>query len=186
MVKAVFMDRDGTVSEEIGYMYHAGLYRPFPFAGPAVRKINESGMKAVLITNQSGVGRGYFGRETVDEVHGILKAELTRHQARLDGIYMCPHRPDESCACRKPNPGMLIQAQKELNVDLQGSYVIGDKFVDIETAHAVGATGILVMTGYGREELEAHRTNALQPHFVVENLMAAVDGILAKNLRGLF
>jgi D-glycero-D-manno-heptose 1,7-bisphosphate phosphatase len=179
------MDRDGTLSEEIGYMYHSGLYRPFPFAGLAVRKVNESGMKAILITNQSGIGRGYFGWETVDEVHGILKAELAMHQAALDAIYVCPHRPDESCTCRKPNPGMLIRAQEEFNIDLQGSYVIGDKFVDIELAHAVGATGILVMTGYGREELEQYKSNTLQPHFVVENLMAAVDGILSGK-RGLF
>src|SRR5205807_1756670 len=137
------MDRDGTVSEEIGYMYHAGLYKPFPFAGPAVRKINDSGMKAILITNQSGIGRGYFDRSAVDEVHGILKAELARHQASLDAIYICPHRPDEGCDCRKPNPGMLHRAQTELHIDLRGSFVIGDKFVDIETAHQAGATGIL-------------------------------------------
>src|SRR6516162_3271001 len=110
------MDRDGTVSEEIGYMYHAGLYQPFPFAGPAIRRINESGMKAVLITNQSGVGRGYFDQESVDEVHGILRVELERHQASLDGIYVCPHRPQDNCECRKPNPGMLLRAQQELDI----------------------------------------------------------------------
>src|ERR1043166_491672 len=85
--RAIFMDRDGTVSEEIGYMYHAGLYRPFPWAGPAIRKINESGMKAILITNQSGIGRGYFDEQTVEQVHGILEEELARHAASLDAIY---------------------------------------------------------------------------------------------------
>src|SRR5262249_9607817 len=94
MHKAIFMDRDGTVSEEIGYMYHAGLYKPFAWAGPAIRKINESGMKAVLITNQSGVGRGYFGAEMVEEVHQILREELSRHNAHIDAIYICPHHPD--------------------------------------------------------------------------------------------
>jgi D-glycero-D-manno-heptose 1,7-bisphosphate phosphatase len=173
------MDRDGTVSEEIGYMYHSGLYRPFPFAGPAVRKINESGMKAVLITNQSGVGRGYFDQESVDEVHGILKAELWRYQASLDAIYVCPHSPQENCDCRKPNPGMLLRAQDELDIDLRKSYVIGDKYVDVEVAHRVGAKGILVLTGYGREEREANRSNPMQPDLVVENLMEAVERILA-------
>jgi D-glycero-D-manno-heptose 1,7-bisphosphate phosphatase len=173
------MDRDGTVSEEIGYMYHAGLYQPFPWAGPAIRKINESGMKAVLITNQSGVGRGYFNESTVDEVHTILKAELTRHNASLDAIYTCPHHPDAGCDCRKPNPGMLLRAEKDMQIDLNRSYVVGDKYVDIETAHRVGATGILVLTGYGREQRERHNANPQQPHFVVENLMEAVDGILS-------
>jgi len=177
------MDRDGTVSEEIGYMYHSGLYQPFPWAGPAIRKINESGMKAILITNQSGIGRGYFNESTVEEVHGILKAELARHRAVLDAIYICPHHPDDGCDCRKPNPGMLLRAHEELDIDLRRSYMVGDKYVDIETAHRVGATSILVRTGYGHEQLEKYRANAQQPHFVVENLMEAVDGILSGAFR---
>jgi D-glycero-D-manno-heptose 1,7-bisphosphate phosphatase len=173
------MDRDGTVSEEIGYMYHAELYRPFPWAGPAIHKINESGMKAILITNQSGIGRGYFNESTVNEVHEILKAELARHQAALDAIYICPHHPEAGCDCRKPNPGMLLRAHEEFDIDLTRSYVVGDKYVDIETAHRVGATSILVLTGYGREQREQNRDNAQQPHFVVENLMEAVDRIVS-------
>ena len=173
------MDRDGTVSEEIGYMYHAGLYQPFPWAGPAIRKINESGLKAVLITNQSGIGRGYFSESTVDEVHAVLKAELARHNALLDAIYVCPHHPDAGCDCRKPNAGMLLRAGKDMQIDLNRSYVVGDKYVDIELGHRVGATSILVLTGYGREERERYKANPQQPHFVVENLMNAVDGILS-------
>jgi len=173
------MDRDGTVSEEVGYMYHAGLYQPFPWAGPAIRKINDSGMKAVLITNQSGVGRGYFDESTVEEVHKILKAELTRYNATLDAIYICPHSPEAGCDCRKPSPGMLLQAGKDMHIDLSRSYVVGDKYVDIEAAQRVSATSILVLTGYGREQRERHRTSPQQPHFVVENLMDAVDGILS-------
>src|ERR1043166_7740331 len=92
--RAIFMDRDGTVSEEVGYMYHAGLYRPFPWTGQAIRKINESGMKAILVTNQSGIARGYFSEATLTEVHGILKQELQRWDAHLDAIYYCPHMPD--------------------------------------------------------------------------------------------
>jgi len=177
--KAVFIDRDVTVSEEIGYMYHAGLYQPFPFAGPAIRKINDSGMKAILITNQSGIGRGYFKEETVDEVHAILKEELARYDASLDAIYVCPHHPDAGCDCRKPNPGMLLRARDEMDIHLSGSYVVGDKYVDIETAHRAGATGILVLTGYGREQRERYRANEVQPDFVVENLMEAADGIVS-------
>jgi D-glycero-D-manno-heptose 1,7-bisphosphate phosphatase len=173
------MDRDGTVSEEIGYMYDAGLYKPFSYAGPAIRRINDSGMKAVLITNQSGIGRGYFEEAAVHQVHDLLRVELERYGARLDAVYFCPHHPEAGCDCRKPRPGMLRQAQKELNVDLAGSYVIGDKQVDVETAYSVGAKSILVLTGYGREERDAHKQSAHQPHLVAENLAEAIDAILA-------
>jgi D-glycero-D-manno-heptose 1,7-bisphosphate phosphatase len=178
MTSAIFMDRDGTVSEEIGYMYHAGLYKPFPWAGPAIRKVNDSGMKAVLITNQSGVGRGYFDQSSVDQVHDILRAELARWGAQLDAIYACIHHPDAGCNCRKPNPGMLLQAKQQLSLDLSASYVIGDKQLDVETAYGVGAKSILVLTGYGRGEREKYLAHEHQPHFVAENLMAAVDAIL--------
>lgn len=179
MHKAIFMDRDGTISEEIGYMYHPGLYKPFPWAGPAIRKINDSGIKAVLITNQSGVGRGYFDERSVDQVHQILRDELAKYSARLDGVYACIHHPEAGCNCRKPNPGMLLQAQQELNIDLAASYVIGDKQLDVETAYRVGAKAILVLTGYGQKEREKHRGSEHQPHLVAENLMEAVDAIVA-------
>src|SRR5881394_3897709 len=117
--KAIFMDRDGTVSEEVGYMYHAGLYKPFPWTGEAVRKINDSGYKAILITNQAGVERGYFPESMVHEVHSVLDAELNRWSAHLDGIYYCPHSPETQCDCRKPKPGMILRASHEMNIELE-------------------------------------------------------------------
>jgi D-glycero-D-manno-heptose 1,7-bisphosphate phosphatase len=182
MYRAIFIDRDGTISEEVGYMYHAGLYKLFPWAAPAIRRINENGMKAVLITNQSGVGRGYFEEKTVGEVHGLLCADLARSNAKLDAIYYCPHSPGDSCDCRKPQPGLLIRAKHELNIDLSQSYVIGDKHTDVETAYAVGAKSVLVLTGYGRRQLDEHRNDELQPTYVAENLMEAVDAILNGNV----
>jgi D-glycero-D-manno-heptose 1,7-bisphosphate phosphatase len=179
MHKAVFMDRDGTVSEEVGYMYHAGLYRPFPWTGTAIRHINESGMKAILITNQSGVGRGYFPEETVHEVHRALDSELSKVAAHLDAIYFCPHTPDAGCECRKPQPGMLRQAARELDIDLQHSYMIGDRFLDIQMANSVGARGILVRTGDGAAELALHSGEPLQPYYVAGNLLEAVDAVLS-------
>jgi D-glycero-D-manno-heptose 1,7-bisphosphate phosphatase len=173
------MDRDGTISEEIGYMYDAGLYKPFGYAGPAIRRINDSGMKAILITNQSGIGRGYFEEAMVHKVHDALQAELARHGARLDAIYFCPHHPEAGCDCRKPQPGMLRQAEKELDIDLTSSYVVGDKYIDIEAAYSVGAKSILVLTGYGSNERDIYKTSPCQPHFVAGNLMEAVDAILS-------
>ena len=178
MYRAVFMDRDGTVSEEVGYMYHAGLYKVFSWTGAAIRKVNEHGMKAVLITNQSGVGRGYFDEASVSEVHNILRNELAAQNAKLDAIYACIHHPDAGCDCRKPNSGMLLRAQKELSIDLTQSFVIGDKYLDVETAHNVGAKGILVLTGFGRGEREKYKTSRIQPDLVADNLMTAVEAIL--------
>jgi len=177
--KAIFMDRDGTVSEEVGYMYHAGLYKPFPWTGEAVHKINESGYKAILITNQAGVGRGYFPESMVHEVHSVLDAELNRWSAHLDGIYYCPHSPEMQCDCRKPRPGMILRASREMNIDLSESYMIGDRYVDVEAAHGAGVKAVLLRSGDGEIELEKHgRTSALQPHFVADNLLHAVESIL--------
>jgi D-glycero-D-manno-heptose 1,7-bisphosphate phosphatase len=176
---AVFMDRDGTVSEEIGYMYHTHLYKPFPWTGPAIRKINETGMKAFLITNQSGVERGYFPESQVHEVHDILHEELSRHNARLDGVYFCPHHPDTGCDCRKPRPGMLLRAQREHGIDLARSFMIGDRYLDVDVAHAAGARSILVQTGNGAAEFEKYKHLPQQPHFVAQNLLHAIEAILS-------
>ena len=174
------MDRDGTLSEEIGYMYEAGLYRPFPWAGPAIRKINESGMKAILITNQSGVGRGYFPESTVHQVHNLLQTELARHNAKLDAIYFCPHHPETGCDCRKPQPGMLIRAQHDLDIDLSQSYMVGDRYLDVDAAHAAGTRSVLLMTGDGRAEFEKYKHAAReQPAFIAENLLDAVESIVS-------
>src|SRR5262245_33388569 len=180
MFKAIFMDRDGTVSEEIGYMYDAGLYRPFPWTGPAIRKINESGMKAILITNQSGVERGYFTESTVHEVHDLLQSELSRHSARLDAIYFCPHQPETGCACRKPKPGMLIRAQRDLGIDLSQSFMIGDRYLDVDVALAAGTRSVLLMTGNGQTEFEKYRdVPRRQPDFIARNLLNAIESIVA-------
>ena len=174
------MDRDGTVSEEIGYMYHAGLYKPFPWTGEAVRRINDSGYKAILITNQAGVGRGYFTEDMVHEVHEVLDGELRKWSAHLDGIYFCPHHPDAQCDCRKPKPGMILRASREMNIELTGSFMIGDRFVDVEAAHGAGVKSVLLRSGDGILEMEKFgKTSAYQPHFVADNLLQAVDAILS-------
>jgi D-glycero-D-manno-heptose 1,7-bisphosphate phosphatase len=184
MNRAIFMDRDGTVSEEIGYMYHAGLYRLFPWTADAIRRINNAGFKAVLITNQSGVGRGLFAEATVHEVHEILRTELARAAAHLDAIYYCPHKPETGCECRKPLPGMLLKASADLNIDLTRSFMIGDRYIDIQTGLAAGARQVLVRTGDGAAEIEKHaRTSSIQPDFVADNLLDAVNAIFDGRFR---
>jgi D-glycero-D-manno-heptose 1,7-bisphosphate phosphatase len=178
------MDRDGTMSEEVGYMYHAGLFRPYPWTGESVKRINDSGIKAILATNQSGLGRGFFPESTVHEVHNILQHELLRWRARLDAIYFCPHSPEANCHCRKPKPGMLLRAARELDLDLERSFMIGDRYSDVRAARAAGMRSVLVCTGDGAEEMAKYAgIEGTQPDFVADNLLHAVDAILSGQVK---
>jgi len=188
MRRAIIMDRDGTVCEEVGYVNHVERIRLIPGSAEAVRRANRAGYQAVLVTNQAGVARGYMSEELVGETHDRLRDLLAEHDARLDGIYYCPHHPDvgpsryrKSCDCRKPEPGMLLRARDEMGIDLGASYVIGDSIKDVQTAKRVGATGVLVLTGYGRGQLE-HQSTAwsVRPDHIAENLLEAVNWILER------
>ena len=184
--RAVFMDRDGTISEEVGYVNHPSRYKVFPFAAEAVRALNEAGWLAVLVTNQAGVARGYFKEELVGEVHKVLVSELERDGALLDAIYYCPHHPTVGeppyrfdCDCRKPRPGLLLRAARELDLDLSRSWMVGDRYSDTELARRAGARSAFVLTGYGRGELEFQSDAWPQrPDLIAENLLEAVKTIV--------
>jgi D-glycero-D-manno-heptose 1,7-bisphosphate phosphatase len=184
--RAIFLDRDGTLNEEDGYITSPERFRLYSFAAEAVRLINQSGWKAIVLTNQSGVARDYFTETTLIEIHEQMKESLRLQGARIDAIYYCPHHPDYGpplyrldCDCRKPRPGLAERAARDFNLDLNRCYVIGDRYRDIETGHAVGARGVLVMTGYGRGEYEADRERwARQSDHVAEDLLDAVKLIL--------
>lgn len=186
MKRAVFLDRDGNVCEDVGYLGDPSKLVVFPYAAEAVRRLNESSMLAILVTNQSGVARGLFGEDAVLQVHDRLERELARGGARLDGIYYCPHHPTIgqppyrlSCECRKPRPGMLVRAAADHDIDLSKSFVVGDKYSDVRLAHEAGARAVLVRTGYGRGEWEYDRaTWPRQPEHVAETLEDAVEWIL--------
>ena len=177
--RAVFLDRDGTICEEMGYINHSSRFQMFPFVPVAIRRLNQAGLAVIVVTNQSGVARGIFPESLVHLIHEKMAAELAATGARVDGIYFCPHKPEDACDCRKPRPGMLERAAREHSLDLAGSYLVGDRNMDLEMARQVGARGILVLTGYGRGEYELHRDEWLvQPYRVAENLDVAVDLIL--------
>ncbi len=188
---AMFIDRDGTLSQEIGYVNHASRFRLFPFAVDAIRLVNRSGFLAVLVTNQAGVARGYFPEKTIGEVHEVVTSALAQGGAHLDGLYYCPHHPTAgeppyrcACDCRKPLPGLLHRAERELGADLARSYVIGDRHGDLALAWSVGATAVLVKTGYGRGELENHAPRwTRQPDLVADNLLHAVELALTHSER---
>jgi len=185
--KAVFLDRDGTVSHEVGYVNHERRLRLLPGSAAAIRKLNDAGIPVVLVTNQAGVARGYFEEPLVHVVHRRLEQLMQEEAgARLDGIYFCPHHPDVGeppwrldCDCRKPRPGMLHRASKDLDLDLSCSYLVSDHIKDVSMAMTSGLTGVMVRTGYGAGLLEYHSHKwSDHPHHVTEDLAAAVELIL--------
>lgn len=185
---AVFLDRDGTVSEEVGYVNHLSRFKLFPWTAEAIKKLNEVDIKAILVTNQAGVARGYFTEDLIGEVHNKLVEELAKTGAYLDAIYYCPHHPSAgqppyraNCECRKPKPGLLYKAADEHNIDLSCSFMIGDKYTDVELGQRIGVKGVMVMTGYGIGEYEYQRQNWPQmPDKIAENLLTAVDWIISQ------
>ncbi|MGB2644213.1 MAG: HAD family hydrolase [Candidatus Acidiferrum sp.] len=176
---AVFLDRDGTISEEVGYLNHASRFRILPRVAESIRRLNEAGMPVVVVTNQSGVGRGYFPESLVHSVHEIMAQQLAAEGAHLQAIYYCPHTSADGCDCRKPNTGMLDRAAREHAIDLRQSFVVGDRRGDVELAHRTGARSILVRTGYGEGEYLWNAAKwTVQPDFVAADLADAVHWIL--------
>jgi D-glycero-D-manno-heptose 1,7-bisphosphate phosphatase len=172
---AVFLDRDGTICEEMGYVNHIDRLRIFPYAAESIRQLNEARIPVVVITNQSGISRNIFPESLVHQIHKKMIAELASGGAWIDAIYFCPHRKEDACECRKPNPGLLERASREHGLDMAASWVVGDRYADVEMAHRAGGRGILVMTGYGRGEYELHRGKwPRQPDALAENLTDAV------------
>jgi len=175
----VFLDRDGTINEEMGYINHLSRFVLLPRTGAAIKRLNDAGVKVVVVTNQSGAARGYFPSSLVEEVHAHLQNLLAAVGARLDGIYTCLHSPQDGCACRKPKPGLLLQAAQELNLDLSRSYLVGDRHMDIQTGARAGVKGILVLTGYGRGEYELFAPAwDVRPAHIAADLMDAAAWII--------
>lgn len=189
--KAIFMDRDGTISEEVGYINHINRFQLLPKTIDAIRLINQNDFKAIVVTNQAGVARGYFPEDLVHMVHTKMNRLLNQGGAHLDKIYYCPHHPKVGtaryridCNCRKPKSGMLEKAAEEFNIDFSHSYIIGDKYTEIAVGYKVGAKSILVLTGYGLGEFELYgRQWEHKPDFVAEDLLAAVNWILKQEAK---
>jgi D-glycero-D-manno-heptose 1,7-bisphosphate phosphatase len=146
MTPAVFFDRDGTLMEEVGYCGDPALVRVFPGAAAAVARLRAAGFRIVIVTNQSGIGRGYF---TESDFHAVQAEFLRQLSEPVDGVYFCPDAPDVSPSKRKPSPEMLLDAARELDLDLAGSFMVGDREGDIQAGNRAGCRSILVLTGYG-------------------------------------
>lgn len=192
MQPAVFLDRDGTINEQMGYVNHPSRFVLLPEAARGIRLLNEAGFLAVVVSNQSGVARGYFPIELVHEVHERMHRELAAVGAALDGVFFCPHHPDGKvaeyavvCTCRKPKPGLVRQAEARFRIDRARSYVIGDRVSDLQLADRCGLKGVLVETGYGRgDRLYVLPGSPVQPVHVASDLEAAVRWILGQEGAG--
>lgn len=182
----VFLDRDGTLIEEVGYVNHPSRVRLLPGAAGAVARLRAAGNAVVVVTNQAGIARGYLPRSLVDAAHAELERQLAAAGTGVDGIYLCPHHPTEgvgelrvACDCRKPSPGLLRAAAGELGLDLARAAIVGDLPTDIAAGAAVGARTVLVLTGLGRGEWEYRRSLfPATPDHVCEDLAAAAAWIL--------
>jgi D-glycero-D-manno-heptose 1,7-bisphosphate phosphatase len=186
MVRAVFLDRDGVIAEEVGYLKDVSELRLIPDSSRAVHLLNETGMKVILITNQSGVARGYFSEGVIREIHQAMEKQLSEERAFIDAIYYCPHHPEGTieqyaiqCNCRKPGLGMLAQAAQDHDIDLKHSYLVGDKLSDVECAQRAGMRSILVLTGYGMgERRKITGRSSVKPMYTAKNLYEAVKWII--------
>jgi D-glycero-D-manno-heptose 1,7-bisphosphate phosphatase len=183
---AVFLDRDGTLIEDVGFLDTLTRLVVFPWTIDAVRALNRAGLPVIVVTNQSGVARKYFPESFVHDTHRALDERLAAGGARVDAYYYCPHHPDgklpeyaRDCDCRKPRAGLVDRAARDLNLDPERSFVVGDKWGDVRLAHAVGARAILVRTGSGAVE-EQHPRPGVTADAVLDNLAAAASWILMR------
>jgi D-glycero-D-manno-heptose 1,7-bisphosphate phosphatase len=181
---AVFLDRDGTLIEDVGYLDAIARVSFYPWTIDAIRALNRAGLAVVVVTNQSGVARGYFSESFVESTHRHISARLEAGRARVDAYYYCPHHPGgtvaphaRACDCRKPAPGLIEKAAADLGLDAARSFVVGDKWIDVRLARTVGAGAILVRTGSGAAE-ETRPPAGVTADAVVDNLAAAASWIL--------
>jgi D-glycero-D-manno-heptose 1,7-bisphosphate phosphatase len=179
MKRAVFIDRDGTINEEKEYLYRTDEFAFIPGAPQAIRLLNEAGFLVIVVSNQSGVARGYYTEEDVHLLHRHISAQLESFGARVDAWLYCPHHPAGRgsyalpCRCRKPLPGMLLEAAGRFDIDLESSIMIGDKLVDVEAGSAAGCRTILVRTGYGAVE-EGRAQAGIE---VCDDLLSAAESL---------
>jgi len=183
--RAVFLDRDGTINEEVNYLCHPEQLQLLPHAAEGIKLLREAGFLAIVVTNQSGVARGYFSERRVLEIHRALQALLAEAGTAIDGFYYCAHHPEvgyapyrRECDCRKPKPGMLLRAAKDFQLDLAQCFVVGDKAIDILPGVELGCRTVLVLTGYGRETLNGGLLAEAQPSYIAADLLDAAKWIV--------
>lgn len=193
MDKVIFLDRDGTINKEVVYLHRPEDLVILPGVPQAIKRLRGHGFHIVVVTNQAGIARGYYTVEQMHRLHEYLNEQLKKDGAGIDHFYYCPHHPEHGigkykkvCRCRKPDTGMFEMAQREYEIDKSASYMIGDKRIDVEAGHNYGIAGILVGTGYGKEEREKSRQQGEVPFydFYAETLVDAAEYIIGKEIKG--
>ena len=183
MNKAVFLDRDGVITKEPPYYAHRiDQLELIPKSAEAIRLLNKNEFKVIIVSNQSGVARGYYQEKDIEIYNKAMKKKLEEENACIDAIYYCPHYPEAvidkykvDCECRKPKPGMLKRAERDLNLDLKCSFLIGDKISDIEAGYRAGCKTILVLTGQGNDELKKISKMNIKPNYISKDLFTAIQ-----------
>lgn len=175
--RAVFLDRDGVLIEDTNYVGHVDEVKLIDSSPQALRRLKDAGFLLFVVTNQSGVARGYFTREQVDEIHALLDGYFTKAGVALDRYYICPHHPEDNCDCRKPKPKFLLDAAREFALDLARCYMVGDRVTDVKCGQNAGTRTVLVLTGGGRD---AQAKNEVAPDHIAADVGAAVNWILAQ------
>ncbi|MCX5750060.1 MAG: D-glycero-beta-D-manno-heptose 1,7-bisphosphate 7-phosphatase [Candidatus Saganbacteria bacterium] len=188
MHKAVFLDKDGTINEDLGYINDPRDLKLIPGSAEAIKMLNDAGYKVIVISNQSGIARGYIQENMIQTLNKILHKHILNGGGHVDSIYYCPHHPEiglhpykKNCDCRKPSPGMLKRGAKEHGIDLSQSYMIGDRVSDIEAGKNAGCKTILTLTGYGKEEQKALHEKQITPDHVAKDLLEAVKWVLSND-----
>lgn len=177
--KAVFVDRDGTINEDVHYLNDPEKFDVYSGVGDGIKKLKENGFKIIIITNQSGIGRGFFTEHQLLRIHERMIAEFLNFDVTLDGIYYCPHHPDDHCNCRKPNTGLFEKAIQEHNIDITKSYMIGDKMLDIEAGKNIGVKTALIPEPHSREEFLSQKQELeYHPDYIADDFLDAVEWIL--------
>jgi histidinol-phosphate phosphatase family protein len=177
---AVFLDRDGTLNRDVGYLNDPDRLELLPGVEAAIRSFNRAALRVVVVTNQSGLARGLVTEAQLDAIHRRLRERLARAGAVVDAIYHCPHHPDARCACRKPGAALVEQARARWAIDLARSYVVGDKLVDMQLARRVGATGVLVRSGHGEQTLVEWPAGEPPPDHLAADLADAAHWIVSR------
>ncbi|SPD76503.1 D-glycero-alpha-D-manno-heptose-1, 7-bisphosphate 7-phosphatase [uncultured Desulfobacterium sp.] len=187
---AVFIDRDGTINEQMGYINHLSRFVMFPWSAEAIRSLNRHQYLAIVVSNQSGVARGYYPIDLVEEVHDHMRGLLAKEDAFVDAVFFCPHYPKGNveeysieCNCRKPGTGQIEAACNAFDIDMDNSFVVGDRYSDIELAKRSGLKSALVMTGYGLGDINyVFPRLSFRPDHVAKNLLQAVQWVIEQKI----
>jgi D,D-heptose 1,7-bisphosphate phosphatase len=179
--KAIFVDRDGTINVDVHYLDNPDNFEMYPGVQIGMKKLQEHGFKIIVITNQSGIGRGYLTEEQLSDVHEKMKQEFQKVGVTLDGIYYCPHHPEDKCNCRKPNTGLFEKSLPEHNINVEKSYMLGNSIIDIEAGKRIGVKTVLIPEPHVREDFLSKKPEwAYHPDYIADDFLNAVEWILKR------